>query len=807
MQTGSAESTVAPGDSLPGSREPSSKTSFNSLQEFWDYHQVPHRIKRILIANNGNAAAKCTMSLRSWCLKTFSNENELELVGMATPEDEQSNADYISKCDYIAKVPGGSNNYNYANIDRIREIAAEWKCEAVWPGWGHASENEELPRALEEEGVVWVGPRASTMSALGCKIGSTIIAQSIGVPTVPWSGSGVQAECVSGTWCVSEEAKLRACVGSGEALLELVDCGALGGFPLMIKAALGGGGKGIRVVHAREEALAAFRQVTMEVQGSSVFAMQCLTRCRHLEVQVIADRYGHTLACGTRDCTIQRRHQKIIEEGPPTCCDRSVLDALQKCAVDLVAAVRYVNAATVEFLYDAEKNHFYFLEVNARLQVEHVVTEMLIDVNLPAAQLQVAMGLPLAHIADIADFLRRGPPVAPRHCIAARITAEDAEKNFQPTNGTVLELHFTSSPHVWGYFSIGSPPSRVHQYSDSQFGHLFATGRDRESTRKEMLLSLRRLVIRGEISTNVVALQQILESGDFIRGHTHTQWLEQSRVCSHPAGSHVAVPRSTSASAHGPAPAHEPAPAHDPAPASAHVSGPNGTGVGEGVLNFVLYAGVYKAACHFRRDAQAFVGKITQGQVPPTLEDVAVFDLVDKHNVKYRLECCTAGPNTIRVYLNDSWTDVEYNDLSNNRDGDQFTSWYFLVGGVDGRHRRVGYQEDRTQDLLKVTVGHQTCTFTKEKDPSQFRAPYSAKLVRWLVPNGSTVQKSTPLAEIEMMKMYLQLHSESAGIITHALSEGAVFQAGDLLATLQLDDGQVFERPKFFNGKFPNPAP
>nr|XP_027200382.1 acetyl-CoA carboxylase-like [Dermatophagoides pteronyssinus] len=479
----------------------SEPNEYASLDEFLQANGAKRKIKRVLIANNGNAAIKFAMSVRQWCLETFNNAHEIELVGLVTPEDENSNAEYISYCDFIERVPGGSNNYNYASIDVIVECANQFHCDAVWPGWGHASENEELPRMLSaESNAIWIGPTSETMVAVGCKIASTIVAQSLDIPVVPWSGSAVKVSCAEDKLAqVTAEHIRRACIRDVEHLYQLIDEDVVT-FPFMLKAAAGGGGKGIRIVEDREKAANCYHMVSGEVQGSLIFAMNCVTNCRHLEVQILGDEYGLVVPCGARDCTIQRRHQKIIEEGPPVCADSELIEQLMESAAKLCRAVNYYSAGTVEFLFDIEKHEYYFLEVNARLQVEHVVTELMMDANLPVAQLQIAMGLPLHKIEGVKQYMERrsAKVAAEKHVIASRIVAENSENNFQPTTGAIQELNFGGSSHVWGYFSV-TQGGKVHQYCDSQIGHIFAVGKTRTEARKHLLNSLRTLIIRGEI--------------------------------------------------------------------------------------------------------------------------------------------------------------------------------------------------------------------------------------------------------------------------------------------------------------------
>lgn len=276
---------------------------------------------------------------------------------------------------------------------------------------------------------------------------------------------------------------------------------------MIIEASEGGEGKGIRMVGGADDVPDAYRQVSGEVPGSPILIMKLSSNSRHLEVQLLADEYGNAVALNGRDCSEQRRHQKIIEEGPPIAAPPHVWIEMEKAAVALVKAVGYANAGTVEYLYSASDQKFYFLELNPRLQMEHPVTEMITGMNVPAAQLQVAMGIKLYHIPELRelygksrfedhsahgstfidfDTTPRKPPFG--HCMAVQITAENAEAGFKPTSGGIQELNFRSTPNVWGYFSMDSSGS-IHEYANSQFGHLFSNGKDREDARRNMPLA------------------------------------------------------------------------------------------------------------------------------------------------------------------------------------------------------------------------------------------------------------------------------------------------------------------------------
>jgi acetyl-CoA carboxylase/biotin carboxylase 1 len=460
---------------------------------------------------------------------------------MATPEDMKANAEYIRLADEVVDVPGGSNNNNYANINLICEIAERHVVDAVMPMWGHASENPNLPLSLLKlkHKVTFIGPPAEPMHALGDKIGSTIIAQSAGVPIIGWNGDDLRVDYKK-TGIPSEVYEQANVLTPEDALA----CADRIGYPVMIKASEGGGGKGIRKVLRSADVFSLFRQVQGEIPGSPIFVMKMASRARHLEVQLLADKYGDAIALSGRDCSVQRRHQKIIEEGPPVAAPKDVFRRMEQAAVALAKTVGYCNAGTVEYLYLEEYQTFAFLELNPRLQVEHPVTENILGINLPTCQLQVAMGIPLHRIADIRRLYGRHPHgidtidfayaercAPPRHCVAVRITAENPESSFQPTSGAIRELHFHSQIDVWGYFSVDSSGS-VHEFADSQFGHIFASGRDRESARRAMVVALKELQIRGDIRTTTEYIIKMMQSKDFVENNINTDWLD-GRIARH----------------------------------------------------------------------------------------------------------------------------------------------------------------------------------------------------------------------------------------------------------------------------------
>lgn len=348
------------------------------------------KLRRILIANNGLAALKFMLSVRKWATDVLLEPRFFAFVALVSDDDMKSNSAFIDHADEIVRVPGGPSKNNYGNVSVIVD-AAVLKCvDAVWAGWGHASENPALPEALSRcsPPIEFMGPNASSMRSLGDKIASLLLAQTAAVPTAPWNGS-----CLKSPNCeISKELFSMSCISSSE---EAYENARNIGFPLMIKASEGGGGKGIRRVDSVENVKEAFEAVSSEVAGSPIFMMKCIEGARHLEIQAVCDKYGNVATLLGRDCTLQRRHQKLVEEGPIRIAPPEMCAQLELCAVRLMKLINYQGVGTVEFLYVPSSNQFYFLEVNPRLQVEHPVSELITNVNIPALQLQIASGIPL----------------------------------------------------------------------------------------------------------------------------------------------------------------------------------------------------------------------------------------------------------------------------------------------------------------------------------------------------------------------------------------------------------------------------
>jgi acetyl-CoA carboxylase/biotin carboxylase 1 len=591
------------------------------------------------------------------------------------------------------------------------------------------------------------------MRSLGDKISSTIVAQHANVPCIPWSGTGVDQVVVDENNIVTVEDSVyqQGCVKS---VAEGLAAAKKIGFPVMVKASEGGGGKGIRMVHDETNFEALYNAAASEIPGSPIFIMKLAGNARHLEVQLLSDQYGNNISLFGRDCSVQRRHQKIIEEAPVTIAGQATFSAMEKAAVSLGKLVGYVSAGTVEYLYSHSDDKFYFLELNPRLQVEHPTTEMVTGVNVPAAQLQIAMGIPLHRIRDIRllygadphttteiDFgfekegsaLQQRRPQPKGHCTACRITSEDPGEGFKPSSGTMHELNFRSSSNVWGYFSVGAASS-IHNFSDSQFGHIFAYGENRQASRKHMVVALKELSIRGDFKTTVEYLIKLLETPAFSENTITTGWLDElisKKLTAERPDQIVAI-----------------------------------------ICGAVTKSHVASEAC----TAEYRTG-LEKGQVPSKEVLKTVFPVEFIYDgMKYKFTVTRSSTDSYTLFLNGSKTLVGVRALS---DGG-------LLVLLGGRSHSVYWREE--VGAIRMSVDGKTCLLEQENDPTQLRTPSPGKLVKYTVENGQHVSKGQAFAEVEVMKMYMPLIAQEDGLVNLIKQPGASLEAGDILGILALDD-------------------
>jgi acetyl-CoA carboxylase / biotin carboxylase 1 len=610
------------------------------------------------------------------------------------------------------------------------------------------------------------------MRSLGDKISSTIVAQHAKVPCIPWSGQGVDQVTIDndGIVTVEDDVYAKGCVHSPQ---EGLEAARKIGFPVMVKASEGGGGKGIRKVESEENFTSLYNAAASEIPGSPIFIMKLAGNARHLEVQLLADQYGNNISLFGRDCSVQRRHQKIIEEAPVTIAKPETFRAMEKAAVRLGELVGYVSAGTVEYLYSHADDKFYFLELNPRLQVEHPTTEMVSGVNLPAAQLQIAMGIPLHRIRDIRllygvdphriseidfHFTKEGSmktqrrPQPTGHTTACRITSEDPGEGFKPSSGTMHELNFRSSSNVWGYFSVGTAGG-IHSFSDSQFGHIFAYGENRSASRKHMVVALKELSIRGDFRTTVEYLIKLLETPAFEENTITTGWLDQLI--------------SNKLTAERPDP-----------------------------ILAVICGAVTKAHIASEECLAEYRKGLEKGQVPAkdVLKTVFPIDFIYEGS-RYKFTATRSSLDSYHIFINGSKCSVGVRALA---DGG-------LLVLLAGKSHNVYWKEEAA--ATRLSVDGKTCLLEQENDPTQLRTPSPGKLVKFTVENGEHVKAGQAYAEVEVMKMYMPLITQEDGIVQLIKQPGSTLEAGDILGILSLDDPSRVKHAQPFLGQLPDQGP
>ena len=449
---------------------------------------------KVLVANRGEIAVRINQTLRA-----------MGIAPVAVFSDPDAGAPHVSTADQSVALPGNTAEETYLSIPRIVQAALDCGADAIHPGYGFLSENPEFARACRRAQVTFIGPTAENMEALGDKLRSKEIAQTAGVPVVPSS-----PECLPGDAAAKDFAEQW-------------------GFPLLVKAAAGGGGRGMRLVNQQRELDEGMESASREAQAAfgdgRVFLERYLTNPRHVEVQVLADGFGHTIHLGERDCSVQRRHQKIVEETPSPALTPELRQQMGEAAVAVARTAGYVNAGTAEFLLDPPSGEFYFLEMNARLQVEHPVTEAVLGLDMVEWQVRIAVGEPLNLQQE--DIQPQG------HAIECRIYAEDPYGDFVPSTGALLRWRPPSGPGLRLDSGVVEG-QEVSIYYDPMLAKLIAWAPRRDLSLRRMEVALSQFQVLGVV-TNISLLRSVVGHPQFQRGEYDTGFLEWNPSVTRPA--------------------------------------------------------------------------------------------------------------------------------------------------------------------------------------------------------------------------------------------------------------------------------
>ena len=440
--------------------------------------------KKVLVANRGEIALRVIRACKELGVKTVAIHSEADAASL-----------HVRAADEHVCVGPPEAALSYRNIPNVLSAAEVTGADAIHPGYGFLSENAHFAEVCESIGIKFIGPTSENIALMGDKSKAREVVAKKGLPVTPGSPGELRSEQDA-----QEAAKTI-------------------GFPVIIKASAGGGGRGMRVVNKPEELARAFQAAQAEAKSTfghdGVYLERYFLEPRHIEVQIVADNRGHVVHLGERDCSIQRRHQKLVEETPSPAIDERLRREIGRTAVDAVKAIRYCNVGTVEFLLDKDRN-FFFMEVNTRIQVEHPITEMVTGIDLVKEQIRIASGMPLSFKQP--DIKLNG------HSFECRINAEDPEK-FTPCPGQITKY---SAPGGLGIRvdSAMEPNATVVPYYDSLIAKLITHGRDRQEAMARMRRALDEFVIEG-IKTTIPLHRKIFNDPDFQKGHVSTTFLDR----------------------------------------------------------------------------------------------------------------------------------------------------------------------------------------------------------------------------------------------------------------------------------------
>ncbi|MGI8593242.1 MAG: carboxyl transferase domain-containing protein [Solirubrobacteraceae bacterium] len=656
---------------------------------------------RVAIVNRGEAAVRLIRAVRELNLE---HDDRIRTIALHTAAERR--AMFVLEADEAVVIGGKTPYLDHSELERaLRESGAD----AAWVGWGFVAEDPAFAELCARMGIAFVGPPPEVMRQLGDKIGAKLLAEQVGVPVAAWSKAPVET--------------VDAAVEHAREI----------GYPVMIKARAGGGGRGIRVAASEEELAPAFERARDEAQSSfadaTIFIERLMSGVHHVEVQVIADDHGTVWAAGVRDCSIQRRNQKLIEESSSPALSAAQEEELRTAAVSLAESAGYRNAGTVEFLYQPDEKAFTFLEVNPRLQVEHPVTELTTGLDLVKLQLHVARG----------GRLEGEAPPRTGHAIEARLNAEDPERDFAPSPGTVELLRLPSGPGVRVDTGVAEGDDISPEY-DSMVAKVIAWGRDRAEARARLRRALGEttVVVRGG-TTNKAFLLDLLDRPEIIAGTADTGWLDRLVA------------------------------------SDGHISTRHAD-----VALLAAAIDTYKAEEEIER--RAFYAAATRGRPQASHEVGRTVELSHRRQA-YRLVVAQVGSRRYKIEAHGATVHVDIEPL---RRMDSRLS-------VRGRGFRVASVTHGPDHLVEVEgVAHRV----SQDEGGVVRAPAPALVVAVKVAPGDEVEAGSPVALLEAMKMETTITATHAGRVRDVLVAGNVHvDAGAPLVRVDPHEAEGAEAP------------
>ncbi len=655
---------------------------------------MTRRFDKILIANRGEIACRVIRTARAEGYRT-----------VAVYSDADAGAPHVTMADEAVHLGPSVAAQSYLNIDRVIAAAKHTGAQAIHPGYGFLSENRAFAEACAQAGIVFIGPPPAAIHALGNKAEAKRLVRAAGVPCVP----GYEGEKQDDATLKAEAKKI--------------------GFPVLLKASAGGGGRGMRRVASENELDEALRGARSEAKNSfgsgDLIVEKLIEHARHVEIQILADEHGHCIHLGERDCSVQRRHQKIIEESPCPAMTPELRQAMGAAAVNAAQSAGYVNAGTVEFLLD-DDGKFYFLEVNTRLQVEHPVTEMVTGLDLVALQLSVAQGDPLRLAQDDVEL--------DGHAIEVRLYAEDPSAGFAPQVGRVLRWE---SPEPLGVRVDHGLANGyvVSPFYDSMLAKIIAAGATRDEALDQLDAALRETLVLG-IRTNAALLRRIVRHPEFVSGNAHTSFLDNSRILDE----------------------------HDDAPDALHWLVAGAAYIERAARNV---PGLLKG---WRSTGNAFV------RLRLAWNDQVCPLNISMNNNSYALEHAGQRAQVLVTHFDDDTLRIQ--------SGDHSESARFAFDG-DRLHLRF---RDRTDSFTDVTYAPPETSAAA--GDGVIKAPMVGQVVRVNAQRGAAVAKGAILVVIEAMKMENQIVAPYDGEVESiSVAVGDQVDANQLLMKLAAKTG------------------